>query len=102
WVDGIRQAIAAKADGIILWAVDCAPVKAPLQDAKKAGIPVVGWEAIDCDQTIDKAGQVKASGQPGLFSATITYPDPAKPGKQVTFAQNLNGGYAEAQALSLI
>src|SRR5829696_5913563 len=40
-VTGIRQAIADKADGIILFVVDCAPVKAGLQAADRAGVPVV-------------------------------------------------------------
>jgi ribose transport system substrate-binding protein len=56
---GIQQAIAAKADGIIMLYIDCAPVKSGLQQAKKAGIPIVGIEGTDCN--------------PKLFSHKILY-----------------------------
>jgi ribose transport system substrate-binding protein len=56
---GVQQAVVAKADGIILEVVDCATVKNALQQAKDAGIPVVGIESKDCD--------------PGLFSHSVTY-----------------------------
>jgi ribose transport system substrate-binding protein len=101
WVSGIRQAIAAKADGIILYAIDCATVKAALDDAKKANIPVVGWEAIDCDQAVSKTGQLQNTGQPGLFSAALTYPDPANPGQQLNFAEAVNSIDAGTQAVGL-
>lgn len=48
YLTGIRNAIAAKADGIWLYNIDCAPVKAALQEAKKAGIPVVITQGSDC------------------------------------------------------
>ncbi len=51
WAQGIRQAIADKADGIMLYIIDCNLVKGPLQQAKAAGIPVVGMESLDCDFT---------------------------------------------------
>jgi ribose transport system substrate-binding protein len=35
WLAGIRDAINAKADGIITFGPDCPPIKAALQDAKK-------------------------------------------------------------------
>lgn len=46
---GIEQAIADGADGLVLLYVDCAPVKAGLQEAKDAGIKIVGIESADCD-----------------------------------------------------
>jgi ribose transport system substrate-binding protein len=46
---GVQQAIANKADGIILNSVDCPTVKTGIQQARKAGIPVVGIETLDCD-----------------------------------------------------
>jgi ribose transport system substrate-binding protein len=46
---GIRQAIAAKADGIILHAIDCAWVKQPLVEAHAAKVKVVAYYALDCD-----------------------------------------------------
>jgi ribose transport system substrate-binding protein len=51
-ISGIEQAIAAKADGIILFAIDCAPVKSGLEQAKKAGIPVVTIEGKACNPTL--------------------------------------------------
>ena len=56
---GVQQAVVAKADGIILSAVDCATVKNGVQQAKAAGIPVVGIEAEDCS--------------PSLLSHVVTY-----------------------------
>jgi ribose transport system substrate-binding protein len=46
---GIRQAIAAKADGIILHAIDCALVKQPLIEARKAKVKILAYYALDCD-----------------------------------------------------
>jgi ribose transport system substrate-binding protein len=102
WVNGIRQAIAAKADGIILFIIDCAPVKAALQDARKAGIPVVGWESVDCSQTISKRGVLRDTGAPGLFDATLAYTNPANPDKPLTYAEFITNLDATTQALGLI
>ena len=52
WQEGIEQAIAAKADGIALLYIDCAPVKSALEQAKKAGIPVVATENKDCNPSL--------------------------------------------------
>jgi ribose transport system substrate-binding protein len=52
---GIRQAIAAKADGIYVYYMDCGALKQPLKEAKRAGIPVVASEAFDCDHNNPKA-----------------------------------------------
>jgi ribose transport system substrate-binding protein len=46
---GIQQAIADKADGIILISVDCQFVRASLKQAEAAGIKVIGNLVIDCD-----------------------------------------------------
>jgi ribose transport system substrate-binding protein len=51
WNDGVRQAIAAKADAIVLDVVECAPVQATLQQAKKAGIKIFGGVGSDCGST---------------------------------------------------
>jgi ribose transport system substrate-binding protein len=65
WGNGIRQAIADKADGILLYLIDCNLVKGPLQQARKAGIEVVGVESLDCPET--------DPGQESLFSAMPEY-----------------------------
>jgi ribose transport system substrate-binding protein len=45
---GVRQAIASHADGIWLWTVDCPTVKAAVQQANSAKIPVVLAQAQQC------------------------------------------------------
>lgn len=46
---GIRNAVAQGADGIFLYFIDCDFIKAGLQEAKDAGVPVVAAEARECD-----------------------------------------------------
>jgi ribose transport system substrate-binding protein len=46
---GVRNAIAAKADGIILNVVDCQEVQQPLEEAHAAGIKIMGLHDLDCD-----------------------------------------------------
>ncbi|MGP4105257.1 substrate-binding domain-containing protein, partial [Nonomuraea sp. KM90] len=45
----VRQATAAKADGIVLLAVDCAPVRQALVEAKQAGVKIASFSSFDCD-----------------------------------------------------
>jgi ribose transport system substrate-binding protein len=45
---GVRQALAGKPDAIILHAITCSAANAPLAEAKKQGIPVIGVESLDC------------------------------------------------------
>jgi ribose transport system substrate-binding protein len=45
----IRQAVAAKADGVIDTLSDCPNIKTGLQAAKAAGIPVITYAGLDCD-----------------------------------------------------
>lgn len=47
--DAIRQAVAAQADGIIVFGFDCPLVSQPLQEAVEAGIQTLGVVALDCD-----------------------------------------------------
>lgn len=61
----IRQAVAAKADGIIDVAIDCGSIKNSLQVAKDAEIPVVGVYAFDCDDP--------KIGGPQMFTASVNY-----------------------------
>lgn len=68
----VRQAIAAHPNGIILDAIDCDTVKQPLEEAKAAGIAVVGIYAFDCNDP--HAGGAAT----GLFSAQINYGSAAK------------------------
>ncbi|SOD71823.1 monosaccharide ABC transporter substrate-binding protein (CUT2 family) [Jatrophihabitans sp. GAS493] len=47
---GISQAIAAGADGILVNSIDCAAAPGPFEQAKKAGIVIAGLYAFDCDK----------------------------------------------------
>jgi ribose transport system substrate-binding protein len=63
--DGIRQAIAANADGVIIAAIDCRIAEAQLREADAAGITVVAFYSIDCeDPTFD--AEVQFNGYDGL------------------------------------
>lgn len=73
---GIRQAIAAKADGIILHAIDCAIVKQPLLEARAAKVKILAYYALDCDDPSVKGeplydGSVNFGAQFGDY-ATLT------------------------------
>ncbi len=67
WNDGIRQAIAAGADGIVLDIIECQPVQATLQQAKDAGIKIYGVVGNDCDIP-EVGGEAMFDG--GTFMAT--------------------------------
>ncbi|MCU1674138.1 MAG: LigA protein [Frankiales bacterium] len=89
-VNLVRQAVSSGADGIVLDAIDCATVKAPLEEARKKGITVVPIYAYDCNDPF--AGQ----GDTSLFSAPINYgPDAVK--NLGAFAEKY--GFAQAQAV---
>jgi ribose transport system substrate-binding protein len=50
---GIEQALADRADGIILLYIDCPPVRAALQQAKAAGVAVVGIQSQECEPALE-------------------------------------------------
>lgn len=50
WGNGITQAIAGRADAIVLDSVDCGSVRGPLEQAKAAHIVTFGLNSIDCDE----------------------------------------------------
>src|SRR5215472_7387314 len=62
----VRQAIAAGADGIVVDANDCPLIKAPLQEAQAAHIPVVPMYAYDCNDPLFNGG-------PALFSGEVQF-----------------------------
>jgi ribose transport system substrate-binding protein len=53
---GLREGIANHSDGIILWAVDCPSVKAGVEEAKAAKIPIIYTEAFDCNEVEEGSG----------------------------------------------
>jgi ribose transport system substrate-binding protein len=63
YAKGVRSAIAAKADGIVLVSIDCAAIKAPLDEARKAGIKVFGFNGIDCNDPFAGGGKKAFDGQ---------------------------------------
>jgi ribose transport system substrate-binding protein len=63
YLTGIEQALAANADGIILFGIDCALVKSGLEQAKAAGVPVVAVESHDCEPNLNSYNLSYARGQ---------------------------------------
>ncbi|HKT03278.1 MAG TPA: substrate-binding domain-containing protein [Rugosimonospora sp.] len=51
WGTCVRQATSAKATVILPVGIDCASIKQPFQEAKAAGVTVVGAGGADCDAT---------------------------------------------------
>jgi ribose transport system substrate-binding protein len=68
WANGIRQAIALKPDVIVIHGMNCPDVKQPLEDAAKAGIPVMGLEDVDCNDPLLPGG-----GSAPLFKINMKY-----------------------------
>lgn len=60
--EGIRQAISQKADVIWLYSIDCPLVKTALEEATRAGIPVVAQESADCSEVDPAAESYFAAG----------------------------------------
>jgi len=59
WGTCIRRAVSAKADVVIPIGIDCIAVQQPSQEAKKAGVAIVGGGGSDCD----------AAGAPKLWAS---------------------------------
>jgi ribose transport system substrate-binding protein len=62
---GIRNALAEGVDGIFTYLIDCQYMKAGLEEAKEAGVPVVAGEGRDCNET--------SSGGEELFTYAFHY-----------------------------
>ena len=63
----IRQAVAAKADAIIVTGIDCDFAKGGLQAAKDAGIPTILFGGFDCDDKPLFTAEVELSEQYPTF-----------------------------------
>ncbi|MFT4287195.1 sugar ABC transporter substrate-binding protein [Nocardioides sp.] len=75
YAEGIRSAITAKADALILDSVDCRSVKQPLAEARAAGLKVYGINSFDCDDPItDDGGEAMFDGS-NLMIGDQTYAD---------------------------
>jgi ribose transport system substrate-binding protein len=67
---GMNQAIAAGADGVFTYAMDCPLMQQPLALAREAGVEVVGSEALDCDEPgFSSLLQYSEGDTPTFFSA---------------------------------
>jgi ribose transport system substrate-binding protein len=62
---GIRQAVAARADGIILHSIDCPLVKQALNEARAAKVKVLAYYSLDCDDP-------NVKGQP-LYDGSVNF-----------------------------
>lgn len=65
--NGIKQAIAVDADGVVLIAVDCPAAKSALQQARDADVKTVGVYALDCNE-VDPSDE-------GLYSSQVSFGD---------------------------
>lgn len=63
--EGLRQAVAARADGVILVGIDCNQVKQALVEAQQADVKVISLYGLDCDDP-------NVKGQ-ALFSSDISF-----------------------------
>ncbi len=68
WSSCVRQAVSAGADAIVLESIDCGAVKAPLGEARAAGVAVVSLTSFDCDDETQGASDPQ-------FDVTIDYLD---------------------------
>ena len=62
---GIRNALAQGVDGITMYLTDCQYIKAGLEEAKEANVPVYAVEGRDCNET--------SPGAEPLYTAVMSY-----------------------------
>lgn len=61
WATAARQAMAAHPDAIVVsLGINCSDIKAPLQEAKAAGIPFFGVGSIDCNSELNPGGPTES------------------------------------------
>ena len=65
WPNCVRQGIAAHPDAIATFSIDCPAIKDALSEAKAAGVPVISFEGVDCDDPYYGAGEP-------LFAAAVS------------------------------
>lgn len=73
WGNAIRSAIAADADAIMMYGISCPAIQQPLEEARQAGVLVMGVAGDDCSDTGDG---------PTLYTAPLIYSDTVKTGYQ--------------------
>lgn len=89
WLEGIRAAIAAHADAIVTYAIDCPSVSAALKEAKAANIPTINIQGVDCN--------AEAGGEQ-LFTYDVTYaPGNAAMETWAKYLGNAQGSWVAAE-----
>lgn len=68
----IKQAVAAKVDGIAVFSLDCPGINSGLKDARAAGIPVVQYTSIDCDDPAFGGGEELFTASLNVMGSTKT------------------------------
>jgi ribose transport system substrate-binding protein len=71
----VRDALNAHADAIVLVAVDCAAVKGPLQEAKRAKVVTFGMFGVDCDDKYGGGGTKLLTGELNFGSRFPSFAD---------------------------
>lgn len=80
--DGVSQAVAAGADAVIPWLIDCSSARGQLQAAKRKGVTLLGIESLDCSETDES--------QEPLYDGAVEY-------AEGTFSEFI-GAYGRQQA----
>jgi len=71
--NAVRAAIAAHADAIVVHGIDCSYIQQPLEEAKAAGIPVIGVEAVDCPTPLFTAPMLYSSKAPTVQDYFVSW-----------------------------
>ncbi|MFC7505739.1 sugar ABC transporter substrate-binding protein [Nocardioides sp. CPCC 206347] len=85
FADGIRSAIADKADAVVLDGLDCVAAKGALEEARAADVKIYGIFSMDCDDPL-------AGGGEPLYDAQLLYQD------GMTFREYTEGPYIRSVA----
>jgi ribose transport system substrate-binding protein len=87
---GIRNALAEGVDGITMYLTDCQYIKAGLEEAKEAGVPVYAVEGKDCNET--------SQGSEPLYTAVMRYAEDMSFGEYQTLFGKAAADYAISKA----
>lgn len=57
FTNAFHEALASNPDVIAVVGINCSDIPQPLREAKSAGVPVLGLEAVDCDEQSNGGGE---------------------------------------------
>lgn len=89
-----RQAISQRPDGIIVQAIDCPLLTAPLKEAKAAGIKTVAQQAFDCDDP--------GIGGEKLYDGVPAFPNPKDPSGEPVSLREYSQDYGRNKAAVIL